>query len=378
MAQPAAEQRFSLPVWIPGSYLVREFARHCRRSRPSRAARRCRVEQLDKATWRVRCERRGAARRELPRLRLRHLGARGLPRCARAASSTAPACACASKGAKPSRTRSTLVGLPARLAGRDRRSMPRSRRAARHAIVAADYDELVDHPVELGRFWRGSFEAAGVPHEFVVAGAWPDFDGERLLADAQRICETADPLLARRRGKRAVRALPVHAQRGRRRLRRARAPREHGADRARGATCRARGANGERHASDGYVDAARPDQPRVLPHLERQAAEAARVRALRLHARELHRAALVLRGLHLVLRRPAAAARRPDRRGALPEAARARRSTRVLATPGRAGAERRRRRASTPGSSTTAATRTRRTRRSATTPRARWSRSRST
>ena len=26
--QPAAELRLSLPVWIPGSYLVREFARH--------------------------------------------------------------------------------------------------------------------------------------------------------------------------------------------------------------------------------------------------------------------------------------------------------------------------------------------------------------
>ena len=28
IAKPAAEQRLSLPVWIPGSYLVREFARH--------------------------------------------------------------------------------------------------------------------------------------------------------------------------------------------------------------------------------------------------------------------------------------------------------------------------------------------------------------
>ena len=28
-----------------------------------------------------------------------------------------------------------------------------------------------------------------MPHEFVVAGALPDFDGERLLADTQRICE---------------------------------------------------------------------------------------------------------------------------------------------------------------------------------------------
>jgi predicted metalloprotease with PDZ domain len=57
------------------------------------------------------------------------------------------------------------------------------------SFEAADYDELVDHPFELGTFWRGSFEAGGVPHEFVVAGAWPGFDGQRLLKDTQRICE---------------------------------------------------------------------------------------------------------------------------------------------------------------------------------------------
>ena len=37
---------------------------------------------------------------------------------------------------------------------------------------------------------RGTFEACGVAHEFVVTGAWPGFDGERLLADTRRICET--------------------------------------------------------------------------------------------------------------------------------------------------------------------------------------------
>ena len=29
--QPQAPQRLSLPVWIPGSYLVREFSRHLQR-----------------------------------------------------------------------------------------------------------------------------------------------------------------------------------------------------------------------------------------------------------------------------------------------------------------------------------------------------------
>jgi predicted metalloprotease with PDZ domain len=55
---------------------------------------------------------------------------------------------------------------------------------------AADYDELVDCPVEMGPFWSASFEAAGVAHRFIVAGAAPSFDGQRLLADARKICET--------------------------------------------------------------------------------------------------------------------------------------------------------------------------------------------
>ncbi|MDT9702616.1 hypothetical protein RMT89_43800, partial [Streptomyces sp. P17] len=33
IAQPAALQRLSLPVWIPGSYLVREFSKHLLRLR---------------------------------------------------------------------------------------------------------------------------------------------------------------------------------------------------------------------------------------------------------------------------------------------------------------------------------------------------------
>jgi len=36
---------------------------------------------------------------------------------------------------------------------------------------AADYDELVDCPVEMGTFWSGSFKACGIEHRFVVAGA---------------------------------------------------------------------------------------------------------------------------------------------------------------------------------------------------------------
>jgi predicted metalloprotease with PDZ domain len=41
----------------------------------------------------------------------------------------------------------------------------------------------------MGAFWSGSFTARGVPHRVVVAGATASFDGARLLADTQKICE---------------------------------------------------------------------------------------------------------------------------------------------------------------------------------------------
>ena len=59
VARPTREQVVSLPVWIPGSYLVREFARHLSSLRARQGRRACSVRQLDKASWLVRCE--GAA-----------------------------------------------------------------------------------------------------------------------------------------------------------------------------------------------------------------------------------------------------------------------------------------------------------------------------
>jgi predicted metalloprotease with PDZ domain len=57
------------------------------------------------------------------------------------------------------------------------------------SYCAADYDELADSPVEMGAFWSADFEACGVPHRFVIAGATASFDGARLIADTQAICE---------------------------------------------------------------------------------------------------------------------------------------------------------------------------------------------
>ena len=55
IAQPAAQQRVALPVWIPVSYLVREFAKNLQNLRATQSRRSVPVHQLDKATWQLSC-----------------------------------------------------------------------------------------------------------------------------------------------------------------------------------------------------------------------------------------------------------------------------------------------------------------------------------
>lgn len=53
---------------------------------------------------------------------------------------------------------------------------------------AADYDELIDHPIELGDFKRLEFMACDVPHEVVFTGNCY-FDEPRVVEDLKAICE---------------------------------------------------------------------------------------------------------------------------------------------------------------------------------------------
>ena len=46
-------QRFMLPAWIPGSYMIREFARNIVRISALADGRRVVLEKVDKHTWRA-------------------------------------------------------------------------------------------------------------------------------------------------------------------------------------------------------------------------------------------------------------------------------------------------------------------------------------
>jgi predicted metalloprotease with PDZ domain len=186
--QPGAEQRLSLPAWIPGSYLVREFVRHLSGLQAKQGSSEVALAQLDKATWVASCKGKGALTLSYFVYAFDHSVRTAFLDAQRAFfNGTSVFLRVHGREAEPQRME--LRALPK--GWKVATALPALKVDARGQGVyeAADYDELVDHPVELGDFWRGEFKAGGVPHEFVVAGALPDFDGERLLADARRICE---------------------------------------------------------------------------------------------------------------------------------------------------------------------------------------------
>jgi predicted metalloprotease with PDZ domain len=55
IANPAAQQALQLPVWIPGSYLIREFAKNLQNLQVRQSQRVVAVQQLDKACWQADC-----------------------------------------------------------------------------------------------------------------------------------------------------------------------------------------------------------------------------------------------------------------------------------------------------------------------------------
>ena len=188
--RPSAGQQVALPVWIPGSYLVREFSKNLQGLAASQDGQPVAVRQLGKNRWRLDC----AAGAPLTlsyevsaydtSVRTAWLDRRrgffnGTSLFLRVAGQEDAPHTLELTGNAATSAWSVATGL---------RALDVDARGWGH-YGATCYDELADCPVEMGSFWRGEFTAHGIAHEFVVAGAAPSFDGARLLADTQKICE---------------------------------------------------------------------------------------------------------------------------------------------------------------------------------------------
>ena len=186
-------QRFMLPVWIPGSYMVREFARNIVTLRAvNEAGRKVRVEKTDKQTWQ-------AAPVNGP-LTLRYevyawdmsVRAAHLDDTTGFFNGTSVFLAAVGREDAPCLVDIQKPAGPAYRSWRVATALPEARGTRRYGFgeySAQNYDELADHPVTLGEFALATFKAHGVPHDIVIAGRVVALDMARLAADLKRICE---------------------------------------------------------------------------------------------------------------------------------------------------------------------------------------------
>ncbi|MFZ5876798.1 MAG: M61 family metallopeptidase [Nitrospirota bacterium] len=185
-----AGQRFSLPTWIPGSYVIRDFARHVVRVSAECGGRPVAVIKLDGNTWR--CEPASGPLTLISEVYAWDLSVRAAHLDAAHGYFNGTSAFFQIHGHEHQPCAVELVP-PSGETGRRWRVGTALRRAGAPpygfgAYTAANYDELVDHPVEMGDFTLATFIACGVPHDVVVTGRHRA-DLDRLCRDLTTICE---------------------------------------------------------------------------------------------------------------------------------------------------------------------------------------------
>jgi len=185
-----AGQRVGLPAWIPGSYMIRDFAKNIVTLEASCNGRSLGVSKLDKQTWRcapcagpvllsyqvyawdfsVRSAHFDNTHAYFNGTSL-FLSVKGQEHRGCTVELVQPQEAPFSEWKVA--TTLACTGTPLRGFGR---------------YGARDYADLIDHPVEIGDLTFASFQVGGKPHEVAIYGRH-NADLERVCRDLGRICE---------------------------------------------------------------------------------------------------------------------------------------------------------------------------------------------
>ncbi len=191
-----AGQSFYLPVWIPGSYMIREFSRNIVNISAHSNGRPVALEKIDKCSWRAAKVPAGAALEVNYDVYAWDLSVRAahLDQTHGFFNGTSVFLAAEGRTERLCLLDICPPVLPVsgkwRIATALREAVGEKGAAARMGFGlyhADNYDELVDHPVEMGSFTHAAFEVHGVAHEIVLSGRH-DCDTDRLCADLKKIC----------------------------------------------------------------------------------------------------------------------------------------------------------------------------------------------
>ncbi|MFC2993759.1 M61 family metallopeptidase [Acinetobacter sichuanensis] len=188
LAQPT--QILSLPTWIPGSYLIREFAKHIESMKAyDEAGRQLKITKFEKNQWRL-------YNTDYELITVEYdvyaydLSVRGAY-VDQTRLYVNPACVCLGLQDQEHSPIELEIFLPEELkhfqiaTGLSAKSLVKGR----YTLKADNYAQLIDAPFELADQTRFSFEAHGIAHEFVVSGQHA-MNAERMKQDIEKICST--------------------------------------------------------------------------------------------------------------------------------------------------------------------------------------------
>jgi predicted metalloprotease with PDZ domain len=177
-----------MPVWTPGSYLIREYAKNVEAFRATVNGQPVATEKIRKNAWRIST---GPATDDIT-VRYRVYAYELTVRTSFLDDSHGYV-----NGASMFLFNDALKTQPARLVIQPAKGWNKVSVALKPASGAngfvyevPDYDLLVDSPIEIGNHRTFTFTAAGVPHTVAQYGE-VEYNEQRLSADYKKVCETA-------------------------------------------------------------------------------------------------------------------------------------------------------------------------------------------
>lgn len=173
----------SLPNWVPGSYLIRDFSRHITQLNAFCDGKPVALTQLSKNKWRTNAQ--SGRWRICYKVYAFDLSVRGAFLTTERGFFDGACLFLKVHGQEQSPHTLEFAGLPS--GWKTATTLPcfDGKR-----FQTASYAEFIDHPVELGNIEFLDFTAARIPHRIALSGFYRDFDRDRLTADIQKICET--------------------------------------------------------------------------------------------------------------------------------------------------------------------------------------------
>lgn len=176
---------FTMPVWAPGSYLVREFAKNVDSfTATDGKGKALRSEKIDKNTWRVYTNR-ATDVKVTYNVYAFELSVRTSFLDASHGYVNGTSIFMYPEGFE--KQAGTLVVKPHRSFSKVSTGLKSN---GKFTYTFPNYDILADSPLEIGNQEVYTFEAGGVPHEVAMYGDG-NYEPERLLADMKRVTEEA-------------------------------------------------------------------------------------------------------------------------------------------------------------------------------------------